>query len=115
MEKIEAYDGRQLWEVLPKFFLRKLDFIMDGKSYRSGIFQNYKTASNQYRIKFKGDTRVMILPIPFEVLVQGNTIVLDYRVATLFHGEEKLINTLKKVKKDDAFVFFDKIVKITVE
>ena len=112
MDKIEAYDGRQFWQILPRFFLMKLDFIMDDKPYRTGIFQNYKTVSDQYRIKFKGDTRVMVLPTPFEILVKDDLMVLDYRASTLFHGDEKLINTLKRVKKQDAFVFFDKLVKV---
>ena len=114
MDKIDVYDGKQLWRVLPNFFLKKIDFVVDGKSYRSGVFHNYKTTANQYRIKFKGDTRIMVLPIPFEVLVQNDLVVLDYRAATLFHGDEKLINTLKKVKKEDASAFFDKLVKIKV-
>ena len=115
MEKFETYEGDKLWEILPRFFLTKMNFIIDGRTHRSGIFQNYKTVSDQYRIKFKGDVRVMVLPTPFEILLQGNTMILDYRAETLFHGDEKLINTLKRVKKQDASVFFDKIVKVKIE
>ena len=110
--KFESFDGSLLWTVLPRFFLKNLNFEIDGKTYRSGVFQNYKTLFEQYRIKFKGDTRVMTLPTPFEVMVVGNTMFLDYRVKTLFRGDSRLINTLKRVKKKDVSIFFDKFVKV---
>ena len=115
MDKIEAYDGRELWNVLPRYFLRKMELTLDNKVYKSGVFQNYKTVTNQYRLKFKGDTKILVIPTPFEILVQGNIIILDYRCSTLFRGDEKLINTLKRVKKQDASEVFDKILKITME
>lgn len=111
-KKIEICDGSLLWTVLPKFFLKTIDFKIDDKTYRKGVFQNYKTVFEQYRIKFKGDTRVMTLPTPFEIMVIGNTMFLDYRVNTLLRGDSRLINTLKRVKKKDVSVFFDKLVKV---
>jgi len=112
--KIQEYDGHDLWRVLSKHFLKNMNVVLNGKIYRSGIFQNYKTVSDQYRLKFKGDVKVMVLPVPFEILEHDNLLLLDYRTKTLFHHDKKLINTLKKVKKNDASVFFDQLLEIKI-
>ncbi len=112
MSKIEVIDGSMMWKVLAEKFLSKIEFLMDNRVYGTGILQNYKTVSDQYRIKFKGDVRVMILPTPFEILKLDDVILLDFRPETLFHGDERLINTLEKVKKKDVSPFYNKIVRL---
>ena len=112
--QIQIYDGHELWLVLSKHFLKKMEFILEDKIYRSGIFQNYKTVSDQYRIKFKGDIKVMVLPVPYQIIESSDMILLDYRAKTLFHDDQKLINTLKKVKKNDASIFFDRLLKVKI-
>ena len=114
MNKMEIIDGSMMWKVLAEHFLSRVEFIIDKNVYRTGILQNYKTVSDQYRVKFKGDVRVMILPTPFEILRQGDLILLDFRPETLFHGDERLINTLEKVKKNDISPFYNKIVRLKV-
>jgi hypothetical protein len=112
MNNMEVLDGSMTWKVLSEFFLTKVEFILDNSVYRSGILQNYKTVSDQYRVKFKGDVRVMILPTPFEILKRDDLVLFDFRPKILFHGDEKLINTLEKVKKNDASPFFNKVVRL---
>ena len=110
-DRIEKYDGHMMWKILSLFFMSNVEFVMGGSVYRSGVLQNYKTVSDQYRLKFKGDTRVMSLPTPFEVVVADGVAYMDYRVGeTLFKGDERLINTLKRVKKRDVSPFMDKVV-----
>lgn len=110
----EVIDGKMFWKILSGFFMNELQVIVDGVVYKSGVLLNYKTVFDQYRLKFKGDVKVLTIPTPFEILILDGVVYLDFRMDTFTRGDKTLINTLEEIEKTDVSPFFDKLVIIKV-
>ena len=113
-QRNEVLDGRMLWKILSGFFMNELEIIVSGSVYRSGVLLNYKTVSDQYRLKFKGDVKILSIPTPFQILIMDDVVYLDFRMETFTGGDKTLINTLEEIEKTDVSPFFDKLVIIKV-
>ena len=87
------------------------------KNIRNGRLVHFKRIHFVYHLTFlnsKGNRETLELPLPFSIEThkEEKLLYFDYRNDTLSRKDDVLLLKIKKIKSNNALVFYDNIVEI---
>lgn len=111
---LEFLPGEQALETLLQ---QTIKVRVGEKNLRNGRLVHFKRVHYVFQLTFtniKGNRETLELPLPFgvEVHKKEKLVYFDYRNDTLSQNSEDLLLKLKKVRSNNASVFYNRIVEI---
>lgn len=96
-------------DVLKKFVLRKVSFVLDGKPVRCGKIHIFNIKQNfiKFKIEIDGDVKEWELSYPFEIKSIPNGYIFDYTLSAFCPKTEETYWKMKAMDKSNVSKLHD--------